>query len=427
MRSLMIVILLVCLSITGCGGGGGGGGGGGNTAPVANAGPDQNVTMTIGTTGRLVTLDGSASSDVDGDELTYAWTFVSRPDGSSATLSNATVVNPTFTADLEGSYVLSLVVNDGTVSSAADTVTITAATANSAPVANAGPDQNVTTGTLVTLDGSGSSDADSDELTYSWVLVSQPAGGTASLSSSTVVNPTFTANVDGAYVFSLVVNDGELNSTADSVIITAATENSAPVANAGPDQYVIDDSLITLDGSASSDADGDELTYAWSFVSRPDGSSAALSNATAVDPTFTADVEGTYVLRLVVNDGTVDSAADTVLINRVADYSSLFLKNPQSLIFRNGDIILSGSVFALEIQNTATIAFVCTRAELRNGPDIVVFTENPADLGGDQIIPNEVVGLSHTLAADVTDGGFEFRYYLRHPGTNEEFIVSHQY
>lgn len=92
-----------------------------NNAPVANAGSDQSVS-----TGSLVSLDGSGSSDADGDTLTYSWSFTSMPDDSEATLSDSTVVNPTFTADVDGSYVISLVVNDGTVDSSPDTVTITA-------------------------------------------------------------------------------------------------------------------------------------------------------------------------------------------------------------------------------------------------------------------------------------------------------------
>jgi hypothetical protein len=94
-----------------------------NTAPTANAGPDQEVA-----TGVEVELDGSGSSDINGDTLTYAWTLTSVPEGSTATLTGATTVDPTFTPDLAGAYVVSLVVNDGTVNSAPDTVTITAVT-----------------------------------------------------------------------------------------------------------------------------------------------------------------------------------------------------------------------------------------------------------------------------------------------------------
>ena len=68
---------------------------------------------------------------------------------------------------------------------------------------------------------------------------------------------------------------------------------------------------VTLDGSASSDVDGDLLEFNWSFTSIPSGSNATLSDETAVMPTFDADLPGIYVARLIVNDGTVDSAPDT--------------------------------------------------------------------------------------------------------------------
>ncbi len=271
-----MVVCFGCIDIAGWmrrGGGSdspsGDGGDSGNTAPVAKAGTDQSVT-----TGTLVMLDGSASSDADGDQLTYNWAFTSRPAGSTSTLSDPAIAKPTFTADLDGTYVLSLTVNDSTVSSQADSVTITAAFGNSAPVANAGADQNVATGSLVTLDGSASSDADGDQLTYSWMISSKPTGSSAGLSDPSVAKPTFTADLDGTYVLSVTVNDGTVSSQADSVTITAATANSAPVANAGPDQNVATGSLVTLDGSKSSDADGDQLTYSWAFTSRPAGSSA---------------------------------------------------------------------------------------------------------------------------------------------------------
>ena len=169
-----------------------------------------------------MTLDGSGSSDADGDLLTYNWSFTLVPSGSNATLSDSTVVNSTFTADVDGSYVVSLVVNDSTVDSQPDTATITAATANSAPIADAGDDQNVATGSLVTLDGSGSSDADGDLLTYNWSFTSRPDGSNATLSDSTVVNPAFTADINGTYVVSLVVNDGTMDSEPNMVTVTAS-------------------------------------------------------------------------------------------------------------------------------------------------------------------------------------------------------------
>ena len=183
------------------------------------------------------------------------------------------------------------------------------------PVANAGPDQSVLKGSLVTLDGSGSSTANGVNPSYRWSFTSKPAGSTATLSSPIAVHPTFTPDLDGSYVLSLVVNDGQIDSAADTVTIAAA--NAAPVANAGSDQTVVKGTLVTIDGSGSSDANRDALAYTWSFISMPAGSTAALSSPTAVKPTFTADLDGSYVVSLVVNDGQVASVPDTVVIRAV--------------------------------------------------------------------------------------------------------------
>ncbi len=132
---------------------------GGNSRPTANAGADQSVNA-----GATVQLNGTASSDPDSDNLTYAWSFVSRPDGSTAALSNPATVTPTFVADVPGTFDVQLIVYDGTTDSAADRVEIHV---NGPPIANAGPDQIVPFGAIVQLDGSGSLDPESAPLTSS--------------------------------------------------------------------------------------------------------------------------------------------------------------------------------------------------------------------------------------------------------------------
>jgi subtilase family serine protease len=93
-----------------------------NEAPVANAGPDR-----LGFVGQSVTMDGSASSDPDGDPLTFAWSFASVPAGSQLTdtaLIGATTAAPSFMPDADGTYVLSLVVHDGLEASQVDTAAV---------------------------------------------------------------------------------------------------------------------------------------------------------------------------------------------------------------------------------------------------------------------------------------------------------------
>ena len=279
-----------------------------NARPIANAGADQNVTI-----GSLVTLDGSGSSDANGDAIGFQWIIVSRPNGSAMAISGETDVKPTIVPDEPGEYVVGLRVSDGAATSEMDPVTVNVALANVAPNADAGPDQNVVYGTVVSLDGSGSSDANGDALIFQWSLTSQPAGSQATLSDSAAVNPQFATDLDGTYVASLMVTDSKGATSIDTVTIAATWANATPIANAGVDQIVPEQALVQLEGRGSTDADGDTLVYKWTFVSFASPSQPTLYGS-ASNPSFYANYPGSYVLGLVVNDGSVDSLQDNVIV-----------------------------------------------------------------------------------------------------------------
>lgn len=119
--------LALVIALGACGGGGGGTSNTlSNSPPVANASAPQTATVN-----GVITLDGSASSDVNGDALSYAWTITGRPASSTAALANATLAKATLIVDVAGTYTATLVVNDGKPNgSSTATVSITAVAAN---------------------------------------------------------------------------------------------------------------------------------------------------------------------------------------------------------------------------------------------------------------------------------------------------------
>ena len=276
----------------------------GNRPPIADAGVDQSASLLSN-----VTLNGSGSSDPDGNPLSFNWSIIQAPAGSVASLSDNTASSPSFTIDVAGDYTVSLVVNDGTVNSSADNVTIS--TLNSAPTAVAGTDQSKAVNETVTLDGSASSDDDGDQLSYSWQIVAKPASSSAELLDANSISPSFILDASGSYEIELIVSDGQLNSSPSKV--TISTSNSAPIAEAGQGQSATIGTVIMLDASESSDIDGDALSYLWSVTDRPDNSLAELSDDMAVRPEFTLDKAGSYTFQLIASDGQLDSV-DTVTI-----------------------------------------------------------------------------------------------------------------
>ncbi|MCJ7499713.1 PKD domain-containing protein [bacterium] len=180
------------------------------------------------------------------------------------------------------------------------------------PVADAGSDQSVDTNATVTLDGSGSSDPNNLlPLTYEWAQT----GGLAVTFTPTLSVTTFTAPSDPTVLtFTLnVTNSLGLPSVPDTVVITVT--NQQPVADAGLDQSVYTNAPVTLDGSGSSDPDGDlPLTYGWTQTGGP---AITLSSQTFVSPTFTAPsdpVELTFTLVVTDSLGLATLTSDEVVI-----------------------------------------------------------------------------------------------------------------
>jgi RHS repeat-associated protein len=293
----------------------------GNQEPVADAGADQTLY-----TGDVAMLDGSASTDGNGDALSYRWRITEAPANSLAQLSDSTAIRPELPIDRYGRYQAELIVNDGFVDSIPDQITID--TRNSAPVADAGADQSAFVGTSVGLNGGSSYDVDDNTLSYRWTLIEKPSTSSAVLVDDRLQQCRIAIDKPGHYVAQLVVNDGELDSEPDQVAID--TQNSKPVANAGPDQINKTVGIpVDLDGSQSTDVDGDALTYSWSLLHRPAGSSAVIQQADQAKAAFMPDKIGDYVGQLIVNDGQAASDPATSLVTVSVD---LPVNNPPRII-----------------------------------------------------------------------------------------------
>jgi hypothetical protein len=162
-------------------------------------------------------------------------------------------------------------------------------------------------------------------------------------------------------IFELTVDDGVARAV-DTVAVRVQSVNHAPVANAGADQARDEGQTVSLDGSASTDQDGDVLTYAWTQTSGPP---VTLSDSHGVAPTFVAPMVSaggaTIVFRLVVNDGIIASARDTVTITvrNVNDPPSCSAAHPsEDLLWPPNQQLVPVSITCMGRDVTVTITGV---------------------------------------------------------------------
>jgi uncharacterized protein YhjY with autotransporter beta-barrel domain len=288
-----------------------------NAAPVAHAGADRTINDTDGADGENVQLNGSGSSDPNGQIVRYTW-FRDYGDGGSEELG--TSMSPNLSVRLaDGQHDIRLVVEDNEGATAYDYVAITVnPPALVPPTANAGPDRTVNDtnnapGEIVLLDGSGSTDPDGQIVGFEWSRLDGES--TQSLGTGATLQAQLP---DGANTIQLVVTDNSGQTASDTIVITVnARTSAAPTANAGADRVIADTDSedgedVVLDGSTSVDPGGTIVDYAWSRV---DGETTeSLGNGQS--PTLRTRLpNGEHTIQLVVTDNEGNTASDTVLIS----------------------------------------------------------------------------------------------------------------
>ncbi len=274
--------------------------------PVANAGKDTSITLPQNS----IVLDGTASNAPAGSIDSYLWTKISGPAGGDiATPGNATSNVNNLT---EGVYKFQLKITDNNNATSTATVTVTVLPAPLPPVANAGSAQTIELpNDTFTLDGSKSTAPSGSIVSYGWTKISGPATGTISSPDAAVTN--FTGAAEGVYQFELKVTDNNgLTSTA-TVTITVNPAPLPPVANAGSAQTIqLPDNSVILDGTKSTASSGSIVSYEWSKISGPSGST--IMDISAGTTTVNNLTEGVYTFELKVTDNKGKTATATVTI-----------------------------------------------------------------------------------------------------------------
>ena len=350
--------------------------GGSVSPPDVIPGDEQTVN-----TGAFVQLDASRTSDPQNRLLTFGWSFLSRPLASETTLVDAGSAKASFLADMPGEYMLKVTVSN-TVRVNEATVKVTATTCGaSSPVVNAihstRTSMNIGDTTQLTADVADADNAapcsQNQTFTYTWELLRQPTGSTASLNNAHSETPSLSADKGGDYVVRLTVKDSTgLSSQPKTFTVTVgncgATNPTAVIA--APASAIAPNSPAQLTATAS-DADvacgAQTFTYQWSVRAKPDGATASFSSSVIRNPLFAADKAGQYEIGVAVTDVTgrvSDVAVATVTVDECATPGpslsnvtvSITDPQPGGPANTNSPLHVGGSV---RLTTTATVANAC--------------------------------------------------------------------
>jgi PKD repeat protein len=262
--------------------------------PIADAGPDQNVTI-----GQIVHFSGIGSWDLDGWIVNYTWDF----GGGNLRYG----MNVTFTYLSNGNFSATLTVtdNDGFIGS--DTCNITVSSQNVPPVADVNGPYSGFEGSSITFDASGSYDLDGDVLNYRWDMDGNGTWDTGWLLSPTIIR-TWGDDYSGTVI--VEVTDGVLT---DSASTTVTVLNVPPKVSAGNNETISEGDPLSFTGNFTDPGWLDSHTILWNFG---DGN----SQSGTITPDHEYGDNGIFSVTLTVTDDDGGTGSNTIFItvNNVA-------------------------------------------------------------------------------------------------------------
>ncbi|TRY83227.1 hypothetical protein DNTS_032505 [Danionella cerebrum] len=274
--------------------------------PTANAGPNQVITLPRNS----ITLFGNHSSD-DHDGLSFEWSLSPESKGKVVEMQGVRTPTLQLSAMQEGDYTFQLTVTDS--SGQQDTAHVTVIIQpenNKPPVADAGPEKELTLPVdYTTLDGSKSTD-DQKIATFHWTKTKGPDG--VKIDNADTAVATVTGLQEGEYVFMLTVADERNLENSDMVSVIVRQENDQP-----PVARVLSSPPITLplrtavlDGSHSTDDKG-SIGFLWTREESSPAAGDVLNNSDHQAVLFLGNlVEGKYTFILTVTDSKGKSSSD---------------------------------------------------------------------------------------------------------------------
>ncbi len=287
------------------------------TLTVTNVNDTPTITSTAPTTATEDIEYTYTPSITDTENNTITWTLSDKPTDMSINSSTGKVLwTPLEGVSTSEEVNITATDNGSPTQSVSELFTITVTAVNDAPVITTTAPITATEDIEYTYTPT-ATDAESDTIT--WTISGQPATMTINSSSGEIAWTPLEGVTSSGAVTITATDDGEGTlSDTETFTIVVTQVNDKPIADSGDDQSDVEmGSVVTLDGSGSSDEDGDTLTYSWTIDTKPTDSTATLSSSTVESPTFTADKVGTYTLSLVANDSTIDSESDSVTIEVV--------------------------------------------------------------------------------------------------------------